>query len=73
MEIRLGNAGIGISDPGDLDPITGLRVLVVVDNDSGVRVLVPLTPSALELLHRQTSPIKMATLAQIAETNGKAS
>ena len=66
MEIRFDKASVGITDPDQRDPISGERVLVIIDGDAGgFRVVVPLTPSAIKLLHDQTSPVTIAAAGDL--------
>lgn len=62
MQIRLNRPAVGITDPDQLDPISGKRILLVTENDdagnpTGVSIVVELEPAMIEHLHQQTSPI----------------
>lgn len=60
LELRLENCGVGLSRPDERDPISGHRVLLLVDQDTGTRVVVPVDDAVVAHLHEQTSAIIVA-------------
>ena len=71
MQIRLNRPAVGITDPDQLDPISGKRILLVTENDdegkpTGLSIVVELEDAMIEHLHQQTSPIVRTSEAEAA-------
>ena len=64
MEIRFNRFGVAVTGDDQRDPITGNRMLVIVEiDDNGNRttsVVCPLDQAQLDALHEQTSRIRIA-------------
>lgn len=79
MEIRVGfPLAVGVTPNDQRDPLTGLRLLVIVENPNpdapdqpqggGVRILVPIDDAQADALREGLSPVALPTLAEVIES-----